>query len=155
MRPFVGEAFADYIERVFREVQWGEFFLGEPTDFGGVAGGGEISRNPAAEKINQNVVILHALFRVAQDAVIDAQELAGFDGETGFFASFAEGGFTHQFADFENASGDGPFGPHRRVKTLYQYDARTFDDDGADADQREFGEFALHVREDSIAWFAL
>ena len=52
-----------------------QFFSREPADFGGVAGGCEFSSNPAAEKINQHVVILHALFGIAQDAVVDAEQV--------------------------------------------------------------------------------
>jgi hypothetical protein len=118
--------------------------LREPPDFGGVAGGGEIARNPAAEKINQNVVILHALPGIAQDAIEDAEEFAGFDGESSFFASLADGGVAHQFADFEHASGDGPLGLQGRMRSPYQNDAGVFDDDGADADQRNLRKFALH-----------
>jgi hypothetical protein len=63
----------NHIKSILREVQRRQFFLAKPADFGSVAGGGEISRNPPAQKINQNVVILHALLGIAQDAIEDAE----------------------------------------------------------------------------------
>src|SRR5208282_2684760 len=152
-----GEAFADYVERVFGEIQHGQFLLGEPADFGGVAGGRDFSRNTAAEKINQNIVISNALVGVAEDAVVDSEQVAGFDGQAGLFAGLTDRGFAQQFADFEDAAGNRPLGLQRRMRTLHQHHARAFDDDGADSDQRDFGEFAVHGlpgsrRKDSIAW---
>jgi hypothetical protein len=122
-----------------------EFFASEPADFSGVAGGLELSSNTAAEKIDQDIVILHALFGVAEDAVVDAEQVGGFDDESGFFAGLADGGIAHQFTDFEDASGDGPLRLQRRVGAFDQENAGLFDDYGADADQRDFGEFALHI----------
>ena len=89
-------------------------------------------------------MILHALLGIQQDAVEYTEEFAGFDGESGFFASLANGGVADHFADFKHASRDGPFGLQRRVKPFHEDDARVFDDDGSDADQRDFGKFALH-----------
>ena len=142
----------NHVQRILRQLQPRQFFPREPSDFGGVAGGGKISRNPAAEKINQNVVILHALLGIAQDAIVDAEEFAGFDGESGFFAGLADCGFAHQFANFEHASGDGPFGLQRRVSALYQDDAGVFDDDGAYADQRRLRGIRVACAKDSKAW---
>ena len=105
------ETFLNHVQRIFRQLQPRQFFPREPPHLGGVAGCGKISRNPAAQKINQNIVILHALFGIAQNAVVDAEQFAGFDDESGFFASLAHGGFAHQFADFEHASGDRPLVP--------------------------------------------
>ncbi len=53
-------------------------------------------------------MILHALVSIAENAIIDSEKLAGFDGESRFFAGLADGGLAHQFADFQNASGDRP-----------------------------------------------
>ena len=102
------ESFLNYVQRIFGQIQRGQFFAGEPADFGGVAGGLEFAPNRAAEEIDQHVVILHALLRIAQDAVVDAEQFAGFDDQSGFFAGLADGGFADQFADFEDASGDRP-----------------------------------------------
>jgi len=150
-----GEALADYVERVFGEIQSRQFFAGEPAGFGSIAGGGDFSRNPAAEKINQYVVILHALFGIAQDAVVDSEQFTGLDGESSFFAGLADNRFPDQFAHFQDASGNRPLSLQRRMSALNQHYARAFDDDGADADQWSFGEFAVHSsieeRTDSIA----
>src|ERR1700733_1036521 len=129
--PWSSESFLNHIECIFRQLKRCQLFLSEPSDFGRIAGGGEISRNPAAEKINQNVMILHALLGIAQNAVVDAEEFAGFDGESGFLASLAGGGFSDQFADFEHASGDRPFRLQWWVKSLHENDAGVLDDDGA------------------------
>src|SRR6266851_9615294 len=80
--PHFGESLSDHIQRILRQLQPRQFLAREPLDFSRVTGGGEISRNPAAEKINQNVVILHAPLWAAQDAVVDAEEFAGFDGKS-------------------------------------------------------------------------
>jgi hypothetical protein len=140
-----GEAFPDHVKRVFGQFQRRQFFACEPPYFSSVAGCDWISRNPAAEKINQNVVILHALFGIAQDPVVDSEEFAGVDGESCFFPGFADGGFAQEFADFEHASGNGPFGLQRRVGAFYEDYAGVFYDDGAYAYQRGLGEFALHL----------
>ena len=95
-------------------------------------------------------MVLHALFWIAQDAVVDAEQVGGLDDESGFFAGLADGGFADEFSDFEDSSGNGPLSLQRRVSAFDEEDAGVldglFDDDGADTDQREFGEFALHVQ---------
>jgi hypothetical protein len=136
--------FADYVLRICGEVERRKFVARKPADFGGVAGGCEFAANLAAEEINQYVVILHALFGVAQDAVVDAEQLSGLDDESSLFAGLADSGFANEFADFQHSSGDGPLGLQRRVSALDEKDAVVLDDDGADSDQRDFGELALH-----------
>jgi hypothetical protein len=143
-RHGAGEAFVNHFQSIFGQIQGGEFFAAKPADCGGVVCGLEFSTDAATEKINQHVVVLHAAAGVAQDAVVDAQQLAGFDSESGFFAGLAEGCLADQLADFQHASGDRPLGLQRRVSALYENHAGVFDDDGADADQRLLGIFTLH-----------
>jgi hypothetical protein len=84
-------------------------------------------------------MILDALLRVAQDAVVDAEQVSGLDNESGFFAGFADSGIADQFANFEHASGDRPLRLQRRVGAFDQEDTGVLDgvfyDDSADADQ--------------------
>jgi hypothetical protein len=79
-------------------------------------------------------VVLHAAVPIAQDAVEDAQQFAGLDSESGFFAGFADSGIADVFADFEYSAGDRPLALQRRVRALYEDDAGVLDDDGADSD---------------------
>jgi hypothetical protein len=46
------KSFLDHILRVFRQFQLGQFFLLEPPNLGGVAGGAEFSPYGATEKID-------------------------------------------------------------------------------------------------------
>src|ERR1700751_5875408 len=100
--------------RVFSEVQRRQLCPREPADFGGVGGGLQLASSRAAEKINQHVVILHALFGIAEDTVVDAQQFSGVDDQASFFASLADGGVANHFADFENSAGDRPLSLNRR-----------------------------------------
>ena len=120
--------------RVFGEVELRQFIASEPADFCSVARGCEFAANLAAEEINQYVVILHAFFGVAQDAIVDAEQVSELDDESSFFTSLADGGFADEFADFEDTSGDGPLRLQWRVSALDEEDAGVFDDDGTDAD---------------------
>lgn len=93
-----------------------EFFageLGEPADFGGVAYGEEFARDFPAQEVDQNVMVMDAVFGIEQDAVVDSEQFAGFDDESGFLARFANGGLsttsfrtlnTTQFAQIPNAN---------------------------------------------------
>jgi len=47
---------------------------------------------------------LHAAVPIAQDAVEDAQQFAGLDSESGFFAGFADSGIADVFAAAAGAS---------------------------------------------------
>lgn len=143
-KPQFRKAFADYIERILSKPQSGQFLAVKPADFGSVAGGGEISRNPAAQKINQNVVILHAQLGIAQDAVVDAEKFARLDGKPGFFANLADSCIAHQFADLEGATWNRPLRLQWRVRTFDEEHVGIFDDDGSNADQGDLGEFTLH-----------
>jgi hypothetical protein len=49
---------------VIREIQSTQFFACEPSDFGGVAGRTQFASNRPAPKIDQHIVILHALLRI-------------------------------------------------------------------------------------------
>ena len=71
-----GEAFSDYVQSIFSEIQRGQFLLAKPLDLSGIAGGGEVSGNPAARKIDQDILILNAL--VAAKAF---EENADYDNE--------------------------------------------------------------------------
>lgn len=138
------ESFLNHVESVFCEVESVEFCAGEPPDFVCVAGGEELAPRGAAEEIDQDIVILHAAFGIAKDAIINAEEFAGFDEQSSFFASFTNGGFADHFSDFEHAAGNGPMSLDGGMGTLHENNVFAFDDDGADADQREFGKFAFH-----------
>jgi hypothetical protein len=138
------ECFRNYILSIFREVEFGKFPAREPADLGGITGSNEFASYSAAQEVNQNVVILHSVFGIAQDAVIDAQQLVGLHDQSGLFAGFTHGGFANHLADFEDTAGDGPVSLNRWMGALYQYNAIGFDNDGAYTDQREFGEFAFH-----------
>ena len=138
------ESLLDHILRVCGEIQRGQFFSAEPADFGGIAGGQEFSANAAAEKIDQHIVILHALVRIAEDAVVDSEQVAGLDeSPVSSWASrmaasrtSSPTSSTPQGSTTELAAAGG---------ALDQEDAVLFDDDGSDADQRGFGEFSFHV----------
>jgi len=134
----------NHILRVVGE-ELGQLFAGEPADFGGVTGSVQFTANAVAEEIDQDIVILHAPLGVAQDAVVDAEQVSGFDDESGFFAGLADGGFADQFPDFEDPSGDGPLRLQRGVGAFDQENAGVFYDYRADTDQWDFGEFALHI----------
>ena len=129
---------------VFGEFQRRQFFSGEPAYFGGIARGQQVPSNPAAQKINQHVVVLHAVFGIAQHAVVDPEQFSGLDDQSRFFARLADRGFAHQFSDFEHASWNGPLGLQRRVRTLHQQNTGILNDDGANADQRNFWKLSLH-----------
>src|SRR5207302_9017467 len=110
----------------------------EPEDFVGVATGMEFTCGAATEEINQDVVI-EDLVAFSNDAVEDAEEFAGLNGQAGFFASFADGSIFQQFSDFEHATWNGPLSEERRVSPLDQHHALILDDDGAGSNQRHFG----------------
>jgi hypothetical protein len=48
----LGKTLPNHIQRIFRQPQRWQFVARKPPHFGGVAGGGEIARNPAAQKID-------------------------------------------------------------------------------------------------------
>jgi hypothetical protein len=146
------ESLANYILGIFGEVQRGQFFAGKPADFGGVIGGLQFSSHAAAEEVDQYIVILDALFGIAEDAVVDAEQFAGLDDESGLFAGLADGGLADQFADFEDASGNGPMILEGWAGAPDQEDASVLDDDGADADERDFGELAFHAASILSEW---
>jgi len=104
-----------------------------PDSGAGIVGGPECTAGNAAHIIDQHVVILHALVCVAQDAIINSEQIAGFDDQSGFFPGFANRRFPHQFANFENTSGDRPLRLQRRVSALDQKYAGSFNDDRANA----------------------
>jgi len=108
----------NHFEGILGEIQHGQFFRLEPADLGGIAGGEEISSDLAAQKVNQNIVVLDALLSVAENAVEDTQEFAEFDDKSRFFPSFAHSGFADQFSNFEDSAGDGPLPLDRRVARL-------------------------------------
>ena len=116
----------------------------KPADFICVAGCKKLPSDLAAEEINQDIVILHALLFIPQDAIVDAQQFARFDDEARLFASLTNGGLSHKFSNLKDSAGDRPLCLQRRMRTLDEQNPLAVDDDGADADQREFGEFTFH-----------
>jgi len=69
-----------------------QLFEPEPADLGGVAGSSEFASDLTAQEINQNVVILDAVVRIAEDAVEDPEQFPGLDDQARFLAGFADGG---------------------------------------------------------------
>jgi hypothetical protein len=143
----LGEALADYVQSIFGKPQDRQFFASVPTDFGCVIGGLEFASCGPTEEINQDVVILHALFSIAQYTVVNAEQVSRFDDQSGFFADLPDGRFADHFADLQHTSGDGPLGLERRVGAFHEEDTGVLDDDSANTHQRKFREFTLHGSE--------
>jgi len=135
----------DDFESVFGQLHSWKLFACEPADFVSVAGGEEFAACATAKKIDQHVMILDTLPRIPEDTVEHPEQLAGFDDQASFLASFANGGFADHLTDFEDPAGNGPVSLDGGVGAFHQYDAIAFDDDGTDTDQGVFGKFAVHA----------
>src|ERR1700722_7127808 len=77
------ESQADYFGGVFRQAKLGDLVSLEPTGFGGISGRLWLACDPAAEKIDQHIVVLDAAGVIAQHSIEDAKQIAGFDGQSG------------------------------------------------------------------------
>src|SRR5690242_18103874 len=89
-------------------------------------------------------MILDTLLSIAQDSIIDSEQLSRFNDESGFFPGLANCGVTHQFSDLQHAAGDRPLRLQGWVRALDEQDALIFDDDGADSDERDLRKFTFH-----------
>src|SRR6202008_1403019 len=103
--------------KLFRSQGW-QVLACEPSYFGCVGGGLQVASGRAAEEIDQHVVILHALLGITEDAVVDAEQFARFDNQTGFFPGLADGSVANHFSDFKNSAGNRPLPLNRRVGAL-------------------------------------
>jgi len=100
----VGKRLEDDRERAFGEMQGGQFVDGEPSGQSGIVGCGEGAAHHAAEVIDEDVVILRAALRIAEDALEDLDDSERLYQQAGLFTHLADDGIAKQFARFEDAA---------------------------------------------------
>src|SRR5439155_2954699 len=134
----------DHVLHIRSERNILQFFSGEPADLFCVVRGLQFARYPAAKKIDKHIVVTWASMFVAYQSVIDSQQLTGCDGKPCLFSGLAHYRFAQSFAEFQNASWDGPVSQQRRMASSGQDDTIPFDDNRAHAHKWTIRIFSFH-----------
>jgi hypothetical protein len=106
----------------------------DPSHRGSIGSRCQGSSDDAAYVIGDYIMVADA-FAFAMDAVDELDQFDGLNDEPGFFADFANDGIGEEFANFDEAAGEGPMSLKRLGGALNQQDAPLMDDDCSDTDK--------------------
>ena len=112
----------------------------DPGRFGGVRAGANVAADPAADEIDEGVVVANALvLTIALDQIDDVSDPEDANVQGGFLGDLAARGLGDGLAQLLQSAGQAPLSLPRRLGPAHQENAPALEDDGGHADEGRLG----------------
>ena len=135
----------DHLRSILRQPKPRNFSATKPSSLRRVVRRRELSRNSPAQKINQHIMVAHALIPIAQHPVIHAQQFTNFHAQASFLQSLPNRRLPQRLTHFQHPAGDGPLPSQRRMSSPDQHHPIPLDDDRAHSHHRRIWIFTFHA----------